>query len=503
MDLEFQLLGPLAVNQEPLRGVPPKSRALLAMLLLDANRCIPMEQIVTELWGDRPPRSAAANVRTYATAVRRVVERTADAAELTARGSGYLLAVPAERLDLFRFRELGGQGRAALGRRDLSVAAEAFAKAERVWRGAALETVPLGPTLAARKLALDEERISLVEEHCAALLGLGRHEEAVRELVNRVAQHPFRERLCGQLMCALVQAGRSADALLAFRRLRDALATELGVEPGAALQRLHRQVLAGEPVAERPATDPATPSEEPAVPVPAQLPAAVADFTGRAGTLVALDAAHRRYGTGTGVGIALVTGVAGVGKSALAVHWGHRNAHQFPDGQLYADLRGSRRAGPADPLEVLAAWLRSLGLPAHQVPGHLDEATALYRSLLARRRMLVLLDDAATDGQVSPLLPGTAGCFVCVTSRHRLAALVVRNGARHVQVEPLSLDEAVGLVTRLIGPERMAAAGTSAAELARAAGCSPLALRTAGAALIFEQATRPVVALGTRKVGEA
>jgi len=297
----------------------------------------------------------------------------------------------------------------------------------------------------------------------------------VDDLYRLAAEQPLRERRWELLMTALQRCDRRADALAAYARARKVLSAELGVEPDARLRHLHEAILAGQRAA-RPVA-----AERPLA-VPAQLPADVSGFTGRARELEALDAMLAAAdGPAGAAAVCAVAGAAGVGKTALAVHWSHRVAARFSDGQLYANLRG--HATPTRPIEALARFLRALGVPGERVPADVDEAGALFRSVVAGRRMLILLDDARDAEQVRPLLPGSPECLTLVTSRDRLGGLIARDGARPLAMAALADGEAHRLLATLLGATRVAAEPRATAEVARLCGNLPLALRLAAADL--------------------
>jgi tetratricopeptide (TPR) repeat protein len=308
---------------------------------------------------------------------------------------------------------------------------------------------------------------------------MGRHEQLVPQLRDLARQHPLREHNHAQLMLALYRCGRQAEALAAYQRARDVLVTELGVEPGPGLRDLHQRILSADPALA--VTGPARPAEaEPLRVTPQELPSAVPGFTGRSAELKALTGLLDRSGPQApgAVVISAIGGTAGVGKTALAVHWAHNVADRFPDGQLYVNLRGYDPGQPVPAADALAGFLRSLGVPGQDIPPEENERAARYRSLLAGKRILVVLDNAGSADQVRPLLPGTGACTVVVTSRDALAGLVAIDGAARLDLDLLPLAEAVALLQTLIG-SRADAEPDAAAELADQCCRLPLALRVA------------------------
>ncbi|HVV21410.1 MAG TPA: BTAD domain-containing putative transcriptional regulator, partial [Pseudonocardiaceae bacterium] len=460
--VEFCVLGGLAVRSArgPLAIGGQKPRTVLAVLLLHANATVPVAQLVDAVWPGGAPASAAKNLQTYVWTLRRTLTEPGDIEpRIATRPTGYRLLLGDGELDLLEFERLAEEGR-RLRPTDAAAAGERLRAALALWRGPLLPDLADVPALAAEAARVDELRHVTVEERVEADLALGRHTDLVAELSSLVAALPTRERLRGQQIRTLHRCGRRADALAAYQDLCD----RLGGEPGPELRRLHQAVLRSD------ATD------QPARvrTVPAQLPADTAEFTGRVEHLRQLDTADARVIT--------VVGSSGIGKTSLAVHWAHRVRDRFPDGQLYVNLRG--RTAPLPAAIAIAQFLRALGVAPEQVPVAEDEAAGLYRSLLADRRMLILLDDARDAEQVRPLLPGNPACQVLVTSRNRLAGLVARDGARPLALDVLPPDEAVVLLRRLVGPSR---AGEPVAALAPACGFLPLAMRIAAAHL----ATRP------------
>ncbi|KAA2258771.1 tetratricopeptide repeat protein [Solihabitans fulvus] len=460
-----------------------KPRAVLAVLLLGRNTVVSRDQIIAAVWGDAPPSSAVNLVQTYVAGLRRVLEpsraRRARSDLLTSVGDGYLLRVEPGALDLDRFEE-----RVALAARlradgDPAGAARELDAVLGLWLGEPLGGVP-GLFAEVERGRLVERRLAVVEERAELGLATGTGTALVGELSWLVGEHPLRERMHALLMRALCQAGRPAEALAAYQRARRVLVDELGVEPGPELRRLHQAVLAGaELEPERPAVAVAAPART----VPAQLPREPSAFLGREAELARLDgllAARAAAGL-----LLLVTGTAGVGKTALAVHWAHRVRAEFPDGQLYVDLHGYDPAQePLDPGEVLSRFLRSLGVPPAQLPDGLEERAALFRTVVADRRMIVVLDNVRDTAGVLPLLPGSRSC-VLVTSRRRLVSLVAHADARLVELDLLTVDTAVEVLGRIAG-ERGAAELPALRRLAELCDRLPLALRIAAARLAVE-----------------
>ncbi len=514
--MRFGILGPLEIwaDDQRLAVGGPQQHALLAVLLLHANQVVSVDRLVDQLWGDRPPATAHGLLQGCVSGLRRSL-RAGPGERLLTRPPGYLLEVRPGELDRDRFEDLAAAGRAAAGRTPpaLDEAATLLAEALSCWRGPALDGVRLEVCrVAAASLA--ERRLAVLEERVEVDLRLGRAASLVAELRVLVADHPLRERLWAQLMLALHGADRQADALAAYQRIRRSLVDQLGVEPGAALQQAHRTILAGPPAG--PAGGPAAPAAaEPAGvvapepptgqprvrerPVPAQLPADVAGFTGRGAELAELTGlltADRVDGpdppavAAMAVLISAVSGTAGVGKTALAVRWAHQARDRFPDGQLYVDLRGYDPDQPVPAADALAGFLTALGVPGPEIPVELADRAARYRTELAGRRLLVVLDNAATVEQVRPLLPGAPSCVVLVTSRDSLAGLVARHGAHRVDLDLLPAADAVTLLRRLIGA-RVDAQPEAALALAGQCARLPLALRVAAELA----AARPATAL--------
>jgi tetratricopeptide (TPR) repeat protein len=405
------------------------------------------------------------------------------------------LVVGSGELDLQRFEELVAVGRRALQDGALERTAESLGEALGLWRGPALADVPPSPLVDDETARLEERRLVVEEDRADVELRLGRHGGLVGQLQALLAQHPLRERLWAQLLLALYRSGRQADALAAYQRLRHKLVEELGIAPSPPLQRLQRQILTADPALESPSQQlPAVGTGAAGRVAPRQLPPDVVAFTGRGQELARLG---RLLAAGQGgtVVICAINGAGGIGKSALAIHAAHRLASRFPDGQLYVDLQGATpRLVPLAPMEALGQLLRTIGLQPAAVPADVQEASGLLRSLLAARRMLLVLDNARDAAQVRWLLPASPTCAVLVTSRRALATL---EGARHLHLDVLPVAEAIGLLGRLVGVERVAAEPDTAERLVRLCGLLPLALRIAAARLAARPAW-PLAALADR-----
>jgi DNA-binding SARP family transcriptional activator/tetratricopeptide (TPR) repeat protein len=488
-DVVVRVLGPVEVRAADgwLAG-PPQQRLILAVLALQAGHVIPVGELVDAVWDEEPPRSAQASIQVLVTGLRRVLTAVPGAG-VERCGDGYRLRMASGGVDARQFRSLVRTARKA---GNSQAAVTVFDQALALWRGPALADVPGTARTEAIRTGLAAERLSAMQDRVSAMLHLGQDREAAEELAGLLAANPLAERLAGMLMVASCRIGRKADALQVFRDMRERLSGELAVEPGPGLQRLHQRILAGDLTLETMAGDvvrtsgPSTGLDEPpggdgALVVPRQLPAAVPHFTGRAAELGMLSGSLHRLGRADGtVVISAIGGTAGVGKTALAVHWAHQAAERFPDGQLYVNLRGFGPAGPPmTPREALCGFLESLGVPADRIPAGPDAQAGLYRSMLAGRRMLVVLDNAAGEAQVRPLLPGSTGCLAVVTSRRPLPGLAAAEGALQVSLDLMSETEAGELLAARLGQGRVAAEPGAVSELAGMCARLPLALAVA------------------------
>ena len=495
--VRFALLGTLVLADstgDPVAVPGARQRALLASLLLSANAPVSCDALAEAVWDGLPPPGAPTTLRSHVRRLRVALGPEAGA-RIRARDPGYLISVQEPELDVLGFEAACRDAAAARRATRWPEASTAATRALGLWRGTPLLDVPSQALRDQFVPALEQLRLQALEDHAEADLRLGRHEALIPQLRDLAARHPMRERFHGQLMEALAQAGRQAEALDAYRHARQMLIAELGIEPGLQLRLLHQQILAGNSATAAPPADRDNPPQPPA-PVtspagsspagsspawaPRQLPGLAAHFTGREAELARLTQILDQTGgqaPGTVV-ISAIGGTAGVGKTALAVHWGHHVADRFPDGQLYVNLRGYDAARPLAAAGALAVLLRSLGVAGPDIPADQDERAAKYRSLVARRRMLVVLDNAGSVEQVRLLLPGTPACVTVITSRDSLAGLVARDGAVRLDLDLLPAADAVRLLRVLIGPR--AEADPSATE-ALAAQCSrlPLALRVA------------------------
>ncbi|MFF4615207.1 AfsR/SARP family transcriptional regulator [Nonomuraea jabiensis] len=513
----FGILGPLEVLRDgrPISLPAAKQRIVLATLLLRANQNVSPDELIERVWAEAVPRNARNALYTHVARLRRTLgeDPGGDGSHRLIRTSddGYVIDLPPQALDLSRFRELvarAGAGTDAAGEADL------LGRALALWRGPVLAGVPSESLQRDEVPLVVEERLRVVDRWFQLGLRLGRDDEMVKVLKEATAEHPFHERLWAQLLVALHRSGRRAEALETYRSVVALLRDELGVGPGQELVRLHSAILADDPEparvlddghlppssrpsveehlppsSRRPVEEHLPPSSRPPVeehdpsasPVrPQQLPSDLASFTGRRGELAALDALLDREDAHASppIVIAAISGMGGVGKTALAVHWAHSVADRFPDGVLHLNLRGFGPGPPVEPHAALELLLNALGVVGQRVPAETDARSALLRSVLAGRRVLMLLDNARDAAQVRPLLPGSRS-FVLVTSRNQMRGLAVREGARPLVLGRFSPGESTALLAAILGPERIGAEPWAAAELARSCVHLPLALTIA------------------------
>ncbi|MFH9239503.1 AfsR/SARP family transcriptional regulator [Streptomyces anulatus] len=522
--MEFRLLGTVSVETltGPLPLGPAKRRSLLAALLLSANTPVSLGRLTECLWDDEPPSQARGVIQGHVSRLRALLagaDAEAYGVELATLGDAYVLRAPETLLDSQRFEELLMLAREQRGPAD---AVLMLKEALSLWQGPALSGAFAGPPLRVAAHSLEESRLATVEQLARAYGALGEHHRAAALLTAETAAHPLRESLAAELMLALFRAGRQSEALDRFHRTRRLLADELGIDPGHELADAYALILRGapgptgaappksaeaSPAAVPPGsggssgaegssrvagggTDAATPAP-PRPPFPVAPPSPVGEphpvdllpraprgFHGRAAELAGLS----RSAAGEAP-VCLVTGPAGVGKTALALQWAHRNPALFPDGRLFADLRGFSAAGEPALIDVLREFLLALGVSPRRVPESVPAAAALFRSLTARRRLLVVLDNARDSATVRTLLPGGADCVTLVTSRHRLEGLIASDAARPVPLDTLETDDGTALLAGVLGEERVLAEPVAARRLSELCGGLPLALRVTAARL--------------------
>ncbi|MBN6056569.1 AfsR/SARP family transcriptional regulator, partial [Nonomuraea sp. RK-328] len=461
--VHYRILGPVSADGPggPVELGGPKQRTVLAALLLNANRTVSDGRLTFLVWGERAPRTAAGRLQVYVHELRALLGRE----RITRVGAGYRIHTTRSEIDLEVFERHRAAAREDLDGGRPEAAVRRLRAAAALWRGSAL-----GGTSEAlveqERPGLEERRIGALEELFDTELELGNHGDIVDELRAAAAEHTLRERLQGQLMLALHRCERRSEALAVFRDTRRRLIDELGIEPGGPLRELHRRLLTEEagrpPQAVRPAR-------------PAELPRDIRGFTGRERELAWLDAA-----LDTGGAVCVLSGTAGMGKTALALHWAHRARSRFPCGQLYVDLRGyDPEHEPLTAAAALARLLLSLGVDPGLTPGGLDAQLGLYRSLLADRAVLLVLDNARSAEQVAPLLPPSGAALV--TSRHHLGELVARAGAEQRSLAALPERDGLALVDGMLGPAGDPSEAASRADLVRLCSGLPLALRIAAA----------------------
>jgi DNA-binding SARP family transcriptional activator len=527
--LQVLVLGPIQIDgphgSAVLTGA--RQRAVAGLLGVRAGTVLAQSRLVEALWADDPPRTAVKTLHSHIARVRQAIGDAGLPGVLVTRGPGYVLLVPSLAVDAQRFEEQVRLGRRELAGGDLPAGAARLSAALDLWRGNALEDAAPAGWAAAEAARLDEARTTALEDLWDARLRLGGHAAAVGELDRLLVSYPNRERLVGLMMVALDRSSRHTEALDAYRRVRDNLATELGLDPGPELSRLHAALLCGSvpddagfpltgpaggrpvPVgirvdasmraapaptgspgpAAHPARGPAARGQPERGPDrPAQLPPRVGHFTGRTAELAAL--VELVDGGPADVRIAVISGCAGVGKTALCVQWAHQVIDRFPDGQLYLDLRGHEPETALDPSRALAHLLRALGVPDDRIPAEPAERAGLYRSLTYPRRILIVLDNAARTEDLLPLVPAGAGCLLAVTSRNHLAALTTHHAVHSVTLDALSAPESLALLRRVLGQARADQEPEALTRLAELCGRLPLALRIAAAKLIGTR--RPV-----------
>jgi DNA-binding SARP family transcriptional activator/tetratricopeptide (TPR) repeat protein len=490
--VEFRLLGEIEarIAGRPMDLGHTRRRCVLVVMLIDANRTVPVDRMVDRIWADHPPQGVRNVLYSYLSRLRQSLAGATDVS-IVRQSGGYILNVDPEIVDLHRFRSLIAKARDVTA--DDNTALTLYEEALSLWQGEPFPTLDT-PWFNTIRDSLEKERFTVELERNDLQLRAGRHAQLLAELSDRAASHPLDERLAGQLMLTLYRSGRAADALDHYERLRSQLANELGTDPSPPLQELHQQMLVADPALNPPVGKVRLPgtsggtgtggSPQPApagstAPVPRQLPAPPRLFTGRSRELAELSASLSDAGLDDDktMAVAAIGGAGGIGKTWLALQWAHTNLERFPDGQLYVNLRGFDPKGSPMPVGVaIRAFLDALGVEPGLVPADLEAQTGLYRSLVAGRRMLIVLDNARDTTQVEPLLPGSPSCVVLVTSRNQLDGLVMTYGGRPVSLDVLDRSEAWDLLARRLGEQRIAAEPDAVdALLERCAGL-PLAL---------------------------
>lgn len=486
----FRILGPFEVDGSvgPVRVPPGRQQVILAFLLLSANQVVSTEQLVDALWDDQLPDTARTQVQICVSRLRKSFADAGMAATIDTRPPGYRLRLGGAELDAHHFTGMVAEARVLVKEGRQAESAALLRKAVGLWRGPCLNGI-VNRALRTQALRLEEDRLNATEDYLELELALGRHHRLIGEITRLVHEHPLRERMRALLMLALYRSGRQAEALEVYRTGRDRLIEELGLDPGEELRLLEAAILAGDNDLQYRA-----PVDSAGVPLPAaetlprsrgrerpcQLPADTADFVGNEAQIKAAESVLVGGDRHSAVGVVVLTGRAGVGKSTVAAHIGHRLAQRhFPDGQLYCDLRGGRPE-PTAAADVLGRFLSALGIPGPMIPAELDERVAVYRTLLAERQVLVILDDAVSERQVLPLLPGSGTCAVLITSRSRLTGVP---GARQLELHPLWPDESLTLLGRVIGEDRLGRELEAGKALVRTAAGLPLALRIIAARL--------------------
>lgn len=466
--MRFGILGPLRVGGGEATVTAGRDRTVLAVLLLRAGRVVPVEELIDAVWEERPPATARTQLQICVSRLRQRLAVLGLPPGIIVRDPvGYGIRVEPDDLDAEVFAREVEAARAEVAAGRHPEARRRYRSALALWRGPALSGMT-SRSVRRRAQALDEQRLTALEECVDVELRLHRAADLIGELTESVERNPLRERLRGQLMLALSGVGRQADALAVYREGRRLYAEELGIEPGAALQELHQRVLAGDLAV-------GGAESRPMAPVRA-LPRAIADFTGRQQTVARLVKEVEE----DGARIQLIDGMAGSGKTTLAVHLATALGDRYPDAHLFVDLHGHSDRQPVSPAAALAGLLHQLGVPGDRIPADVDGRAALWRSELSGRQAVVVLDNASSAAQVAPLLPNGRHCLTLITSRGRLTGL---DGGRPSSLSVLAPEEAVELLARVVGADRVAGEPDAAAEVARRCGYLPLAIRLAGARL--------------------
>ena len=474
----FGLLGPLCVQGSTGRGLTvagARLRVLLAALLMRHRQVVPADELAEIVWDGFPPTSAPVTLRGHVKRLRQGLGAEIGARIIT-RPAGYSIEVSETELDVLRFSGLCARGSSAARASAWNRAAGILSEALTLWRGAPLADIPSEMLRCAEAPHLDELRLQAIEFRIEADLEIGHLDGLVCELQALTTAHPLRERFHAQLMLALYESGRQADALATYQQARGMLVDQLGIEPSRDLQNVHRRILSGDH------PPPGSPVEighaQLTLITPRQLPTAIRHFTGRSDELAALTRLlDQTTGTSDVPGISVIEGTGGIGKTTLAVFWAHHVADRFPDGELYINLRGSDPSGhPVPAAEAIRDLIDAFGVPPERVPGRLDAQVGLYRSLLAERRLLVVIDDATDAEQVRPLLPGSPGCLALITTRNQLTSLAANEDADLIMLDTLSRPEAHELLVSRLGRGKLADDADAAEELVTLCAGLPLAL---------------------------
>lgn len=481
--MRFQILGPMEITGDTGKVViaAHRQQIILMLLLVEANRPVPVERLIEAVWGDSPPSTAKGQIQICVSQLRGKLGAVGLSDSIITVPTGYASRIAEGMLDLQVFEDQVRLARKAVNEGKYVEAEESYQRALGEWRSNALTTVE-SRVLEAVEVRLVDRRVAVIEEWAEVRLRLGLHQELIGELADLVERYPLRETLRVKLMLALYRSGRQAEALEVYRAGRQLLVDELGIEPGNELRQMEKDILSGALEVEPAPAIPVAPAAPSATVVPRLLPGDVSDFTGHtdliqgmSGHLIPDSANHRN----SGVPVVTISGKAGVGKTTLAIHVGHELAPEFPDGQLFINLNGLS-AAPVTPEQALERFLRALGVSGTSVPSGLDERAEIFRQQVADRRILVILDDAAAAEQVRWLLPGSPSCSVIITSRFRLTGL---SGSMAAEVEVLDTETAMKMLMNAVGSDRVYAELGKTIELIGLCGGLPIALRIAAARL--------------------
>ncbi|MEW2075168.1 BTAD domain-containing putative transcriptional regulator [Streptomyces sp. NPDC012403] len=482
LQVVFRILGPLDISagEQPIVLTGARQRTIMSMLLLAPDRIVSVDTLADAVWNGSPPQTARNQIAICVSALRKTLKAAAGVDDLLVTSHpGYMLFTGDHRIDAVEFEERVALGREAARSGRLEEACARFDEAIAMWRGPALDGIA-AQRVEAEAARLAEMRLDVYEEYMGLRLELGQHRAVSGELAAFVREHPLREQAIAHLMLAQYRSGQRAAAMETYREGRRLLADELGIDPGPVLQELHEQILADSPRL-IPAANAVASAPSPTV--PAHLPSSVASFTGRNAELATLDRLLD-FLDGPALPVGSITGIGGVGKTALAVRWAHQVVGRFPDGQLFADMRGYDEEAPRRPSAVLDRFLRALGVPGPEVPTDPHERAALFRSVLDGQRVLIVLDNARSFRQIHPLLPGSGRCCVLVTSRDPMGGALAGDYAFvPLRLDVLGQDESIALLAKVAADGRLGADPVAAARLSALCDRLPLALRIAAARL--------------------